>query len=42
MNTQGIMEDIRSLLNEGRPSAEAGWSPAVQLTAQRRPACRGR
>jgi len=38
MNTQGIMEDIRSLLSEGRPSAEVialGYAPSSVYKAQR-------
>ena len=38
MNTNGIMEDIRSLLNEGRSSAEviaSGYAPSSVYKAQR-------
>ncbi len=38
MNTSGIMEDIRNLLNEGKPSAEViglGYAPSSVYKAQR-------
>ena len=38
MNTNGIMEDIRSLLNEGRSSADVialGYAPSSVYKAQR-------
>ncbi len=38
MNTSGIMEDIRNLLNEGRSSAEVialGYAPSSVYKAQR-------
>ncbi len=38
MNTNGIMEEIRGLLNEGRPSAEViamGYAPSSVYKAQR-------
>ena len=38
MNTNGIMEDIRNLLNEGKPSAEViglGYAPSSVSKAQR-------